>query len=206
MKIRRILIPALAATAMLLSSTGCRSTSPRGTDTLEGAVYDEVDRLLASVPYRSGPALLQALDQIQAFGPMAKAPLREALHASHPQVRSAAAYVLGRMGDPEVIDWLEPLEEDPDAGVRYESASSRIALGDWTAVGVLIRGLEDPDRRHRYQCYEVLTQATGLTFGYDFAADPARREAAAMRWRRWWNEVSEAPRGGDARAVSPAAR
>jgi len=194
MKLRRLLLAVLAVSAVLLSTPSCRTASPKGQDSLEGAVYDEVERILASVPYRSGPLLVRSIDQIVAFGKMSKAPLRDALSNEHPQIRTAAAFSLGRLGDPEAIGWLRDLERDPDAGVRYEAASSRIGLGDWSALGVLISGLRDQDRMHRYQCFEVLTASTGLSFGYDFAADSEDREEAALRWEGWWNEVSAAPR------------
>jgi HEAT repeat protein len=186
-----VLTRVLARGLCVVAISGCASQT-KESNGIADAVAEDVTRILAAVPFQSGPSLVEALHRIASYEALAVPPLVDGLRHEHPGVRSASAYVLGQLGDSKVIDPLRALAQDPDAAARYEAATARLALGDWTSVPLLIHGLRDENRVLRYKCFEILAQATGLTFGYDFASTLEDRERAADRWQDWWTRVSEA--------------
>lgn len=183
---------ALAA-ASFLAVYGCAFRGKKS-DLTASVARDETDetisRILESVPYRNGPSLFKAFEDILCYGKLAGPALEKGLAHNNPAVRSFAAGVLGGLNDPIYIPPLKKMENDPNPAARYEAAFSRVELGDWSSISILIGGLEDPDRVIRYKCFDMLSSVTGLTFGYDWAEGPERRKETAARWREWWNSVS----------------
>ena len=92
---------------------------------------------------------------------------------------------MGASTDRRYIPDLRDMLDDPVPGVRYESASALIALGDKDGFAFLVDGLSDDDIRNRYKCLESLQRATGQDFGFAHDADPDARRAAVARWKTW---------------------
>ncbi len=156
----------------------------------DAALERDIMRILNSFPYQSGHAFFSSCDRVLNYGKPA-IPILESKGLSHPApaARLAAAYLLGKFGDHASVDRLRELEYDPDAACRIEAASSRLDLGDWSVMPILIRGLRDEKRTIRYKCFEILSVKTGLTFGYDWASRKEDRDIAADRWQAWWEDV-----------------
>lgn len=184
----------VCAGGCVLTSTSAGSNCRQSPGSLEVAVAiaadKDVARSLRALPYMAGPMLKEELDRIQAYGDLAIPALVGGLSEKEPNVRSASAYLLGEIGDPSALPELRKLDADLVPAVRYEAATARISLGDWTTVPALIAGLRDEDRLLRYKCFTVLSKATGLSFGYDYVAPSEKRESAADQWWEWWNSVA----------------
>ncbi len=74
------------------------------------------------------------------------------------KVRRSVAYILGRLGDPNVIDTLTEMLKDDDERVRRNSASALGLIGDKRSVPPLIEALR---REGRYKVQKVILKALG---------------------------------------------
>lgn len=76
-------------------------------------------------------------------------------------------------------------ERDPAA--RLRAIRQAAAAGDRSAIPDLIRLLESDDAAERLLAIRTLEHMTGQTLGYDHAAAPDDRRAAAERWADWYS-------------------
>jgi HEAT repeat protein len=102
-----------------------------------------VGQLIVELAYEDGrsshgaEATLDRLDRSQV------AEVRAALHRPEPLERAAAARALGRIGDPDAADELEPLLRDGDDHVCRLAAESLGRIGNPSAVPALASALDD---------------------------------------------------------------
>jgi hypothetical protein len=141
----------------------------------DDAVEDEIVAALGGLGYRNGmidPALSAALPDPQ------------------PARRSAAAYVLGRVGDPEQRATVHKLLADSDPKVRLRAAQGLIAARDRSAVPVLVALLTDAPLTLCWQAEEQLFRIAGekapLVSVGDGAADARKKSRDA--WAAWWRD------------------
>ncbi len=103
--------------------------------------------------------------------------------------RSAAAYVLGKVGTRAQCEQLRPLLRDATARVRFRAAQGLLAARDRAAVPVLIALLGEPQSPWNWQIEETLNQlAADKAPPLPQAADPKGREKAVAAWSAWWHE------------------
>jgi HEAT repeat protein len=150
------------------------------------AAEERVDALLDALAQSSGKDLLGVLDRLTAYKEIALGPIRRRMETADPRTRSHLVYLLGRIGGNEAHRMMAARLADKDAVVRFESAAALLERGDLAGVPVLMKSLRDPDRKMRFKAFEALRSFTKQDFGYDFAADEARRETAAAAWDAWW--------------------
>lgn len=112
-------------------------------DPLESRV-DKLVRNLGNEDQNIGYASAYALIDI---GEPSVDPLIKALKDNNPQVRSLAAFSLGRIREPRASKPLIKTLEDSEPEVRMNSAEALGNLGDTEAVEPLLRLLEDEDDR-----------------------------------------------------------
>lgn len=86
---------------------------------------------------------------------------------------------------------------NPDSAVGFDEPSPAARLrairqageqGDKSAIPGLIGELESDDPAERILAIRTLEKLTGQTHGYDHAASPDDRRAAAGRWAKWYSE------------------
>lgn len=81
---------------------------------------------------------------------------------------------------------LAHLASDPDPKVRRRAAAALGRLRGAGAGATLVTLLSDPDRDVRDEALESLyVLSNGETFDFDPERDPAKQEAALIRWREW---------------------
>jgi hypothetical protein len=116
--------------------------------------------------------------------------LTAALQSPLPQPRSAAALVLGRLGDPDQRETVRNLLKDPDPKVRLRAAQGLIAARERSAIPVLIALLSDAPLGLCWQAEEVLyalagPQAPPVSIG---EGDPETRKRCLAAWTAWWRD------------------
>lgn len=102
-----------------------------------------------------------------ALGRKALPKLREALYHPNEEVRQAAAWALGEIGDTFVLPDLLAALGDPDWLVRRNVIAALVKLGDAAAVPRLLPVLSDPDPRLRSEAAAALG-----AFGAELAVSP----------------------------------
>lgn len=142
-----------------------------------------------NMKYQKGTTLISNLERIAAYGEMAVPICTEGLKNENAMTRMGCAYVLGRIGNPQVIPDLKDLLDDDVAFVRYEAASQLGNLGSRDGYPVLVAGLEDENIRYRFKCFEALQALTGQTFDYSHNAAPERRQVSVEKWKAWLEQV-----------------
>jgi len=114
------------------------------------------------------------------------------LESNVERVPLMAAYVLGKIEDPRSLDALARAARGPNAGLRYEAATSMVRMGDRRGLPVLINGLDDRDPLVRARAIIVLYERTGETMDYKADDSPGERSAAVGRWRAWFQRTGGA--------------
>jgi HEAT repeat protein len=120
------------------------------------------------------------------------------------QIRVYAAEALGRVGyAPAAVDlaWYLIFDEDPfrklsakGSTIRYYTIDSEVSkalvrMGITGGLDYLIRQLGEEHRvRVHHQALRTLHGVTGQNFGYRPDARRVDRQAAALRWRQWFDE------------------
>lgn len=185
-----LIVFCLSVLIACVSRPALKAVNSSESGNIRDTAAETIAALLESIPYRSGPALLDALARIEGYRELAVPPLERGLLHPKAEVRTASAYVLGNLGDTAALRPLRERENDPVPSVRYETAIARLSLGDWTSVSILIAGLRDQNLIFRFKCFETLRSASGFSFGYDIADRPEKRNAAADCWQSWWERVA----------------
>lgn len=130
-------------------------------------------------------------------------------------VAAAAVAALGGTGDRRLVAYLQRLPwnkgSEPGASGRtreleLELGRALVALGDWSAIPVLIGGLRDDKTYVRTLCLQALQRSTRQTLGFDPRAEPVRREEAVLRWEGWWKTRSSEGLLASTQAAAEAAK
>ena len=195
----RLVAPALLSAVVLCGLPGCVTTEggeyadarePR--DPVGPLLRKQINQRIEALKFQRGVALLDSLNWLIMYGESAVPQLKEALEDPDPRTRSYVAYVLGEIGSRGAIPKLrDRLDREDHKLARYELAAALVSLGDWGQIGILIDGLEEPGRRYRYKCFEVLNKNLNLTFGYDPMGPVEERSRAIAKWRAWWKRNQE---------------
>lgn len=110
--------------------------------------------------------------------------------------RAIALERLGKLSDPRLIAYVEPLLKDSYEMNRYYAASS---LGNWRAeasVPALIEALQDEYSLVRTAANEALIAITGQDHGFNAKAPEPERRKSYERWKAWReSQVSGATAG-----------
>lgn len=108
-----------------------------------------------------------------------------------PDVRSAAAFSLGKIGEIELDALRSAAQKDADAKVRVRAI---VALGKGRqkqVVDWLIEFLTHPDPEVRQAANYTLNQATRQDHGFNAYYPESRRNRAVDKWKKWWGENKE---------------
>jgi len=176
----------------LLTLSGCVTVDdnplePRSDEETGPLLKKQIEKRIEGLKYQRGVALLDSLNWLILYGDSAIPQLLEALRSPDPRTRSYAAYVLGEIGNEEVVSTIrEVLDQETHKLVKYEMAASLVTLGDWGQIGLLISGLEEDARLFRFKCFEVLRKNLNLTLGYDPEGPEKERIASVSKWKAWW--------------------
>ncbi len=143
---------------------------------------------VAKIPWlQSLEERIQAIEWFRDVGEPAYPNLLALVDDPRPKVAGTVLAALGATRDPRLVDHLRaiawPAEDQVD--LRLERARAHMQLGDWSAVSVLIDGLEDPRAMTRAICARSLQRATRQEFGFDASAEEEQRAEAVAQWRAW---------------------
>jgi HEAT repeat protein len=184
----------------LLSGTllmaACTTTIPEkteadqaGLDPTNPMVQLRLQGRIDNIKYQRGTTLIANLERIAAYGEAALPICLENLENENAMTRMGCVYVLGRIGNPQVVPQMEKLLADDAKFVRYEAASQLGNLGSRSGYTVLVDGLSDDNIRYRYKCFEALQQLTGRTFDYSHNASPEARKVSVEKWQAWLKQI-----------------
>lgn len=104
--------------------------------------------------------------------------------------RSIALEKLGKLSDPRLIAYVEPLLRDSYEMNRFYAATS---LGAWHAdssVPALIEALQDEYSLVRKAANDSLLLITGQDHGFDAKAPESERRKAYERWKSWMAQAA----------------
>jgi len=77
----------------------------------------------------------------------------------------------------------------PDAATRRAAAGKLASeIDTYIAVPALLRALRSDSQQRRSLAIDTLRRITKAHHGYAPDAPAPERQAAAARWRRWWND------------------
>jgi hypothetical protein len=124
------------------------------------------------------------------------APLLEDLQSPNEGKRWTAVTALAETGDPEVVQHLIPMLNDPGIFVRMAAARVIGDLGEPLGIPALIDALEDPEEPVRQAAVDALRQMTGRNFRFDAGADESDRARKIKSWRDWWKKARDGYLGG----------
>ena len=131
--------------------------------------------------------------------------LAKLLADPEPDVRSAAAFSLGKIGDLEIETLRVTAQTDADTRVRVRAI---VALGKGRqkqVVDWLIEFLGHADPEVRQAANYTLNQATRQDLGFNAYYPESRRNRAVDKWKKWWGENKDGfefpsrPEGGGRR-------
>jgi HEAT repeat protein len=125
-------VEALVAAANGDAAVGVRAAAVDALDRIGGGALEEF------------VATVEGVDAGDRAGWAAAREYVGALSAERPEVRMAAATVLGRIGDPEAVGPLVDLLDDPEPQVRSRGARALGRIRDRRATDALGRRLDDP--------------------------------------------------------------
>ncbi len=172
------------------SSTQSASLSDRkGIEATNPLVKMRLQNRIDNIKYQKSTTLISNLERIAAYGEMAIPVCLEGIKDENAMTRMGCTYVLGRIGNVQVVPDLEKLLADKVTFVRYEAASQLGTLGSRAGYGVLVKGLSDANIRYRFKCFEALNALTGRTFDYSHNASSERRQVSVERWNAWLEQV-----------------
>ena len=159
--LRRLVIPALLVETLIHR----RDEEVLGED--EGALVlalleddrtdatgDVVELLVGALGHERGIVIDRAMDLLVLLAPASTDAVVEQLRAG--PAAAEAAYVLGRIGDPQTVDVLVESLTHSNPLVRAESAAALAELRDPSAVSPLLRATQDPEHAVRRQAATAL--------------------------------------------------
>lgn len=82
--------------------------------------------------------------------------------------------------------------QEADPAARMRAIRGAAGANDRESLRDLIRSLESDDPAERLLASQALSRRTGLSFGFDYAADRSSRQAAVQRWVDWYQGVGSA--------------
>ncbi len=129
-----------------------RINSPLGVEELVSALQDPSsnirhEAIIAIAAMRRHPRLTQAMVRTLAQGP--------------PALRAAAAWALGRMGDPQALPALRQALDDPSPLLRSHAARSLGAMGDHAAIPRIVELFHAESDAHQAVGYASALAAMG---------------------------------------------
>jgi HEAT repeat protein len=161
------------------------ATTEKGATSTNPLVKQRLQARVDNIKYQKGTTLVSNLERIAAYGDMAIPVCLEGLKDENAMTRMGCAYVLGRIGNTQVVPDLQAALDDKVAFVRYEVASQLGTLGSRAGYRVLVAGLSDANIRYRFKCFEALHQLTG----HSHNATPERREVSVEQWNAWLEQL-----------------
>lgn len=185
--------------SLVLFTAACTSTSSRdvrdrsalqsewiqATPLLAQQIEDEAKRL----PFSHGFDRLEQIRWFASLGEPAYPTLLRLAEDPRDDVAAAALAAMGATLDARLVPHVNELAWAPsrlNGDLGLERARTLVRLGDWTAMPVLIHGLEDERLFTRSLCLDALKEATHETNGYDPRAEASVRARAVERWKSWW--------------------
>lgn len=151
-----------------------------------------VEALLEYAPFADDDivedALLTALSQLRDVN--SEAALRLALRSPSPPRRAAAAYALAKSKDDRTRAAVQVLLQDPEAQVRLRTAQALTALGDRSAVPVLIDLLVSGPPQIVWQAEDLLLRLADERPPIFAGGGSGKEDQQAHRdaWAAWWKE------------------
>lgn len=185
--------------SLTLLVSACRTTSSRdvrdrskpqsewiqATPLLAQQIEDEAKRL----PFSHGFDRLEQIRWFASLGEPAYPTLLRLAEDPRDDVAAAALAAMGATLDARLVPSVNRLSWTPtrlNGDLGLERARTLVRLGDWSAMPVLIRGLEDERLFTRSLCLDALKEATHETHDYDPRAETSVRARAVERWKSWW--------------------
>lgn len=193
-----LVAPLLALVAL---SLGCVTTGDKESSKPErrpsnwvkpaSGLESEIAKHAESLPWTHGRDRVDLISWFASVGEPAYDTLLLFLEDERPEVVGTALAALGATRDARLVPYLRDAERASWSGpLRLESARTRVRLGDWEAMPVLIDGLESEDHFKRAMCAQALFEATRENKGFAPGAALPEREEAVARWRTWWQQRS----------------
>ena len=183
----------LIALFVSLVFVACSSTSEdvpkKGFNAISPLAKQRMQARVDNIKYQKSTTLITNLERIAVYGDAAIPVCVDGLKDENAMTRMGCAYVLGRIGNTQVVPQLVEALDDEVAFVRYEVASQLGTLGSRAGYRVLVSGLSDGNIRYRFKCFEALNQMTGRTFDYSHNASPERREVSVEKWNAWLEQI-----------------
>lgn len=156
------------------------------------SLRDDIEQQAAALPYRHGTERIEAITWFTTIGEPAYETLLAFLADDRQAVVGSALAALGATRDHRLVPYLREAGRPEWTGttLALEYARTRVRLGDWDAMPVLIDGMESEVKLERALCVETLFEATRERHGYSAGASLPERQAAIQRWRGWWERRS----------------
>lgn len=148
-------------------------------------IQDEAVRL----PFSHGFDRLEQIRWFAGIGEPAYDTMLRLAQDARDDVAAAALAALGATLDARLVPHVHALEWSPErvqGDLELERARCLVRLGDWSAMPVLIDGLEDERLFTRSLCLDALKEATREANGFDPRAEKSQRDKAVAAWRQWW--------------------
>jgi len=182
-----LFLAACSSTARDVRDENGAENSPwiQPTPLLAQQIQDEAARL----PYSHG---FDRLEQIRWFASVGEPAYPQLLRLAidpRDDVAAAALAALGATLDARLVPHIHSLtwtDERTAGDLGLERARTLVRLGDWSAMPVLIGGLEDERLFTRSLCIEALKEATHEALDFDPRAEKSEREKGIERWKQWW--------------------
>ena len=150
-------------------------------------LHDDIEARAEVLPWTNGRDRIDLITWFASVGEPAYDKLLGFLVDERPVVVTTALAALGATGDSRLVPYIRDAEQPTWEGtLLLESARTRVRLGDWSAMPILINGLESDEVFVRGLCAQSLYQATNEKLGFDAHASLPEREASIARWRAWW--------------------
>lgn len=77
---------------------------------------------------------------------------------------------------------------DSDSSVMIQDMTEAAAKGDKSHVDRMVEALEADDPAVRFYAIQSLRKLTGQDLGYVYYKEPAERQPAVARWKRWLSD------------------
>ena len=114
----------------------------------------------------------------------------EALNDPLPARKSAAAYILGKIGTKQECEGLDKLLEHPHKTVKFRTAMGLLAAKNKQSIPTLIDLLEEMPKEKIWEIEATLRRLAGDAAPdlYVSDYDPKKQTAAIAAWKTWWTK------------------